>query len=704
LGLFRRSAVLLALALAGLATATSAEAAVAPAVTDTWVTKVGTTSVELHGEIDTGEAATNGRFEYVTDDVYQANLAAAPPRDPFTGAVETPVGGKAIPAGSAPVEIKQALGGLHPGTTYHFRVVASNGLGTDFGPPRAFTLRVAEESLLLDGRGWEMVSPVDKNGGEVQPPGGVFGGGVFQAAAAGGSITYSSLSSFGGGQGSPGASQYVSSRGADGWATANVTTPTQAGAFGLDPDGVPYQLFSGDLARAVVFDPQRCDAAPCPRRYLLRQSSTGALEPSPATDDLALAGANPGLTQTVLATEGDLYAWSGGGLSQVNLLPGDSVGTPGATLAAQGAGSISADGARVYFYLGGNLYLRDGTETVQVDQAAGGEGVFQVASDDGTTAYFLKDGHVYRFTVASGTATDVTPSGGVTGVLGASGDGAYLYYLTADGLYLRQGGPATKVADAADASNYPPSVGTSRVAANGALVFISSVSLGEADTGGFAQVYLYRPSAAELTCVSCNPTGARPLGPAVVAGAVANGQSPESTRIYKPRVLAADGARVFFESEDALVLTDTNGRRDVYEWEAGGVGSCARADGCLGLISSGRSEGNASFLDASADGDDAFFLTAGSLVETDPTGVDVYDARVGGGFPAPPKPIVCEADACQVVPGEPDDPALGTGFFRSEGNPSVTFPKHKKKHCKKKKPRCKKKHSKKKRRQKGARR
>jgi hypothetical protein len=689
-----RSLLALALALTALVLAPAAEAAVAPTVVDTWVAKVGTTAVELRAVIDPGEAPTNARFEYLTDAEYQANLAA--PRDPFAGAVETPVGGKAIPAGSDPVGIKQAVGGLRPGTTYRFRAVASNSEGTSSGPARRFTLRLAEESSMLDGRGWEMVSPVDKNGGEIQSPGGVFGGGVFQAAAAGGAVTYSSLSSFGGGLGSPGASQYVSRRGGAGWATENVTTPTVAGAFGLHPDGVPYQLLSGDLARAVVLDPQRCETAPCPRRYLWRQSSTGALTPSAAASDLALVGANPDLTQTVLATGGDLYTWSGGALGLVNSLPGDPAATPGATLAAQGAGSISAGGTRVYFNLAGNLYLRDGGQTVQVDQAAGGGGEFQAASADGGVAYFLKDQHLYRYVVGAGTATDLTPAGGVLGVLGTSGDGTYLYYVTADGLYLRHGGAADKVADGADASDYPPSVGTNRIAANGNLVFLSSVALGEEDTGGFPEVYLYRPSGDELTCVSCNPSGARPLGPSAIPGAAANGESSTATRIYKPRVLSAAGDRVFFESDDALVLTDTNENRDVYEWEAGGVGNCATPTGCLGLVSSGRAEGDASFLDASAGGDDVFFLTSGSLVETDPAGADVYDARVGGGFPVPPKPIVCEADACQVVPGEPEDPALGTGFLRAEANPPVSFPKAKKHRCKKKHHCKKKRHRKKK--------
>ena len=55
-----------------------------------------------------------------------------------------------------------------------------------------------------------MVSPVDKNGGAIQGFGGNFGGGVFQAAAHGGAVTYTSASSFANPQGAPGASQYLS--------------------------------------------------------------------------------------------------------------------------------------------------------------------------------------------------------------------------------------------------------------------------------------------------------------------------------------------------------------------------------------------------------------------------------------------------------------------------------------------------------------
>jgi hypothetical protein len=51
--------------------------------------------------------------------------------------------------------------------------------------------------------------------------------------------------------------------------------------------------------------------------------------------------------------------------------------------------------------------------------------------------------------------------------------------------------------------------------------------------------------------------------------------------------------------------------------------------------------------------------------------MDVYVARIGGGFPPPVIPIACVGDACQAVPGEPEDPNPGTGFYRPEGNPPL---------------------------------
>ena len=68
------------------------------------------------------------------------------------------------------------------------------------------------------------------------------------------------------------------------------------------------------------------------------------------------------------------------------------------------------------------------------------------------------------------------------------------------------------------------------------------------------------------------------------------------------------------------------GSEKVFEYE----------DGAAQLISGTEGGGEAVFLDASASGDDVFFATRERLAPTDTDElVDVYDARVDGGFPAP---------------------------------------------------------------------
>lgn len=673
-----------------------ARADAAPVVEESWATGVAATAVDLHAVVDPGGLATYAKIEYISAAAYQANLGAVPPRDGFVGATSTPAAGLALGAGTTGVAFSRHVGFLTPSTAYRYRVSATSSTAI-FGPVQSFTTSEnAPVFSLPDGRAWEMVSPVEKNGGEIQRRGEIFGGGVFQAAAEGGAVSFSSRTSFGDAQAASIASQYIARRGADGWVTQNVTTPALAGAFGDSPDGVPYQLFSGDLSRGLILAPQRCGAAPCPRGYDLR-GADGALVGSVEEPDLRFAGASADLGTVILAScaalapgaieistgpgecdpgAPNLYAWSGGGLTLINVLPGTAIGLPGAALAAQDA--VSADGRRVYFTDAGDLYLREAGRSVQVDAAVGGGGSFEATDADGGLAFFTKAGHLYRFDATLGSSADLTPGGEVEGVLGASPDGAYVYYVTPAGLFLAHGGATTKVAAGADPANYPPATGSGRIAANGNLAFVSSARLGEYDNGGLAEAYVYAPASATLTCASCNPTGARPIGPASIPGAAANGVGPSATRIYKPRAFSAAGTRLFFESRDALAPLDTNSDFDVYEWEASGTGSCAQSGGCIAPISSGRSTDGASFLDASADGSDVFFLTDASLVPTDPGVVDVYDARIGGGFPVPVAPIACIADACQAVPLPPEDPTPATTFVRG-GNPPIGSHKAKKK-------------------------
>jgi hypothetical protein len=578
----------------------------------------------------------------------------------------------------------------------------------------------ASAQALPDGRGWELVSPLDKNGGEIPAAGEVFKGGVFQAAADGGSITYSSATSFASAaQSAPPGSQYLSVRGEGGWSTADLNLSIFSGSYGPAPDGVPYQLFAPDLGRSLLLSGRHCRAeeAPCPvanpalagtdavsgyQNYYLRSglgfealigaadlanSSLGAAEFS-----LRMAGTSPDLSQVLLescaalaatATEvplgegcdpakQNLYRWSGGSLTVINA-------APGAALAAS-AGAVSSTGS-VYFTEAGKLLLREGATTKEVDDEAGGGGVFQTAAANGSVAYFTKADKLWRYSAASDSAGEIASE--VVGVFAASSDGARVYYLAADGLYSWVGGAATKVATATglvptDTSNYPPATGTTRLSADGTkLVFISTNSLTgynnlDQKTGlPDAEVYLYDASAKALRCVSCRANGTRPIGPSSIPGAYANGALPGATAAYKPRSFSADGKRVFFDTRDGVLGADVNKEPDVYQWQAFGPG-CTKGAGCIDLISNGRSEEGARFIDASLSGDDVFFVTDASLVGFDPGAFDLYDARVGGVSPEVELPIACEGDACQDLPSEPVDPALNT-LVSGPGNPKVRY-------------------------------
>jgi hypothetical protein len=538
----------------------------------------------------------------------------------------------------------------------------------------------------LDARAWELVSPAAKSGGEVEAPG-AQGAGALQAASAGGAIAFGSASSFGPAEGAPPVSQYLAGREESAWSTANLSPQLLSGTYSAGA----YELFSTDLSRALLTNGWRCRGAePCEaedpplafgapmgyRNLYLREGTTYTpliatanapwLSASPESFHLALEGATPDLRHVVIAAESNLYEWSEGSFEQLN-------GAPGATLAAP-SGAISEDGQRVYLAQGGNLYLREGNETKQLDQAQGGGGAFQVASTDGLIAYFTKASHLYSYDAATEQATDLTPGGEVQGVLGASEDGSYLYYLAATGLFLYHEGVSAKIANAADLANTPPSTGTAQVSADGTrLAFASTASLTGYANVGKDEVFLYEAAAKHLLCVSCRPNGTTPSGSSSLPAARSAGEGGSTP--YKPRALSQEGTRLFFDSADTLLLADSDGRPDVYEWEAKGTAACTKSAGCIGLISGGRA-GEGSFADASADGTDAYFLSEAPLLGTDAdAATDLYDARAGGGFAEPPPQIPCEGDDCQGPPPGPEDPTPGTATLEGPPNPPARFAK-----------------------------
>jgi hypothetical protein len=412
-------------------------------------------------------------------------------------------------------------------------------------------------------------------------------------------------------------------------------------------------------------------------------------------------------------------------------------------------GAISEDGSRVYWSrkesaeVGGEasqslLYLRvNGNETIQLDKLQGGvgptgNGLFWGASKDGSIAFFTAPGKLtagagkkalYRYDLNAEQGkrlVAVTPGptdDNVLGVLGSSDDGDRVYFAAegalasgaqvgAPNLYLWEQGAGLRyiaTLSTSDGSDWTTEPGHQTARANpdgSALTFLSTSSLSGFDnvdqiTGRpDPEAYLFDLNTAQLSCVSCNPTGARPLGPATLP--------TWPTSLQQPRYLSADGNRMFFMTQDALILQDTNGRQDVYEFERAGIGSCAAAlpsysqaaEGCISLMSTGTDTGAAVFVDASEDGQNIFFGTPQQLVSQDVDGnYDIYDARVGGGIPqAAPPASECSGESCRATVQPP--PAASPGSSGEVG-PGNAQPKQQPKKKPHKRKQLKKKHKKK---------
>jgi hypothetical protein len=105
------------------------------------------------------------------------------------------------------------------------------------------------------------------------------------------------------------------------------------------------------------------------------------------------------------------------------------------------------------------------------------------------------------------------------------------------------------------------------------------------------------------------------------------------------RAVSEDGSTIAFESSEPLSPGAVNGLSNVYEWHEGSVS----------LISSGSGQEPVEDAVISPSGNDIFFVTSQALVPEDvDSAPDVYDARIGGGFPvAPAPPEECSGDACQ---------------------------------------------------------
>ncbi len=162
--------------------------------------------------------------------------------------------GGSVPAEYARVGVSVSVGGLVAGTRYRYRVSAYNaqeGGRVQYGEELFFTTQSSFPGGLLDGRGWELVTPPDKFGAEIEP---VSENSVIQAAANGDAIAYlASAPTEEDPAGNTNKTQVLSRRGEDGWTSCDIGSPNVQATGVSVGVGDEYRAFSSDLEAGLAW-------------------------------------------------------------------------------------------------------------------------------------------------------------------------------------------------------------------------------------------------------------------------------------------------------------------------------------------------------------------------------------------------------------------------------------------------------------------
>jgi hypothetical protein len=221
-----------------------------PTVENEFARGVSAEGVKLEAEVDPRGAAASYVFEYgrcvAVTECAQSGFESS-----------LPVEGGMIAGDFELHRVHVGVGGLSPGSLYHFRVVAQNepkaggGVVSVAGREVVFqTQQVGGELVLPDGRGWELVSPPNKHGASLQAIGEQ---GVVQAAADGDAITYpANTPTEESPAGFSNSIQVISERGPSGWVSRDLTVPHSGPTGQSNGTGYEYRYFSEDLAMAIV--------------------------------------------------------------------------------------------------------------------------------------------------------------------------------------------------------------------------------------------------------------------------------------------------------------------------------------------------------------------------------------------------------------------------------------------------------------------
>ncbi len=569
---------------------------VAPFAQTLYAGSIDSDSAQLAGRINPRNSAVSYQFEWGTDTSYgqvtPASPALLPSSDNSFHAVTVPISG------------------LEEGTTYHFRIRATNTESGEesVGVDHVFT---TAEAIGPPGpcndqcRVYEKVSPSDKAGADIENDSSQFGG-VSRASASGDQVAFFSAGTFAGKSGSLG-NQYLSSRSPTGkWNTA-----------GLDPTVEPF-FYVGGTPRFELMEPDLAwsvfgSFSEGIYKMYLRDNDTGGItdlsdpgsmfSPTQLVENLGSVpitasaySTGPGPLHIILespfpltddspngAFGTSMYEWTDG---EVRLVSVDEDGVSfeakgveswlggsrdAAIFSYAGDNAISADGSRVFFSTGfgggGGTFLhvrKDGqsTELVSRSERTGcdvepreceGSGVFQGASSDGSIAYFISGEKLTEDSTATFDRPSLyrwdagSPSGErLTDLTTADPDGGGL----GAGQFSQRAGSYTGMVAMTDDGDV--------------LHFVASGELADGAQEGEPNLYRWDEESGMTFIATLDARDRATWG----VDRDANEPGYEDYPLYRDARLSLDGSRLLFASTRSLTSYDVASYKQLYLYDA----------------------------------------------------------------------------------------------------------------------------------------